>query len=102
MCVSSQVAEPAHAVVLNRIGAPTKTGEGVQSTSSGRGGAAALAAAGVAKPRSSARLRVIASGLSGIVTGVPFIILFSVPHPQCAADSMCQWTQIRYHLFECS
>jgi hypothetical protein len=89
MFLSSQVAEPAHAVVLNRIGAPTKTGKGVQSTSSGRSGAAAVAEAGVAKARSSARLRVIASGLSGIVTGVRFIIVFSVRRPQFAADSMC-------------
>jgi hypothetical protein len=53
MFVSSQVAEPAHAVVLNRIGAPTKTGRGAQSTSAGRFGAADFAVVGVAKARSN-------------------------------------------------
>src|SRR5262245_6568705 len=65
--LSSQVAEPEDAVVLNRIGAPTNTGRGVQSTN-GRSGPAASAMAGVTMAPSSTPLRVIVDGPSGIVT----------------------------------
>src|SRR5438067_461229 len=73
MLLSSQVAGPADAVVLNRIGAPMKTGRGVHSTS-GLSGAAAAPTAGTVKARRSTRLRVIGAGVWGIATGGRSII----------------------------
>src|SRR3954447_13275371 len=79
MVLSSHCAAP-DAAALNKIGAPTKTGTGVQLTS----GTGAAAAARGANETSSRRLRDIASGLSGLITGIDLLSYWPAA-AQCGA-----------------